>query len=191
MYFIIGVFVFTIVCLIVGLVGGLLYLIYLPFKRKLINSGKLDKKVSHKINIAYIAFLGLFSLYHTYTAFFPTDSFYKDEFVYNTGIDFPESGIIQKKDSWYPDLHGDYWSAAIAEFPEEDYEKLYGTISSSEKFEVDTTRQGIGITADFQKLVSHIPKEDIEIVYVKKRGEWFKVAFLKDKKTIIFERSSS
>ena len=179
-----------IVSIFVGLAGGLLYLLYLPIKRRLTNSGKLSKKTSRKINIVYVAVLSLFAIYQTYEAIFPSDSFYKDEFAYNTGIDFPSSGEIKKKDSWYPDMHGDYWSAAIAELSSEDYETLFKTLRASAKFETDTTLQGIGVTADYDALTSHIQKQDIEKVYVKKRGGWFKIAFLRDKKTIIFERLS-
>ena len=181
----------VIVSIVTGIIGGLLYLIYLPFKRRFIRTEKLSTKISRKINLAYIAVLGLFALYQTYDAIYPSDSFYKDEFTYYTEIEFPESGVIHKKEASYPDMHGDYWSAAIAEFSVEDYEKISWALSNSAKFDIDTTQQGIGITADFKALSKHIPKQDINIVYVKKRGEWFKIAFLKDRKTIIFERSSS
>ncbi|MFT2010208.1 hypothetical protein ACMA1I_16150 [Pontibacter sp. 13R65] len=173
-----------------GLIGGLLSLIFLPFKRRLIRSDKLTKETGRKINIAFIAALGLFAVYQTYDAIYPSDSFYKNEFTSNTGIDFPKSGVIQKKNAWYPTMHGDYWSAAIAEFSPEDYETLHRIFTASDKFETDTTRQGIGATVDYRDLTSHIQKQDIERVYARKRGGWFKIAFLRDKKTIIFEKVS-
>lgn len=166
-------------------------MIYLSFKRRLISPGKLSKEISRRINITFITLLGLFAFYQTYDAIYPSDRFYKDEFTYNTEIDFPKSGIIHKKDAWYPDMLGDYWSAAIAEFSREDYETLSQTLNASDKFETDTIRQGIGAKADFDTLTSHILKQNIEKVYVKKEGGWFNIAFLRDKKTIIFEKVSS
>jgi len=45
--------------IITGLIGGLLYSIYLPFKIRLLKSGKLTKRLSKRINLIYIAFLCL------------------------------------------------------------------------------------------------------------------------------------
>lgn len=46
-----------IVVFAIGLFGGLLYLIYLPFKRRLIKSGKLTDKLNRQINQGFILLL--------------------------------------------------------------------------------------------------------------------------------------
>ncbi len=190
-YVIIGGFVFLAVCIGYGLGGGLLYLIYLPFKKRLLKNGKLTKQKNRLINRSYIGLIFLLAIFSTWTAFFPMNGFYRDEFEYNTGLKFPDSGKIIDKDSEYPDFHGDYWAAAIFEVNEVDFNKLKADLKINENFQVDTTNQRIGITREFYDLTKEITDEQIEIVFSNKTKEWFKVAFLKDGKTIIFERSST
>lgn len=48
-----------IISIITSLIGGLLYLIYFPFKIRLLKSGKLTKRVSRKINLIYLVCLSL------------------------------------------------------------------------------------------------------------------------------------
>ncbi len=130
-------------------------------------------------------------IFFIYTAFYPTDSFYEDEFEYNTGIKLPPSADILDKDASYPDQHGDYWSAAIIQLNESDYSKLKTELSKATNFEEDTTQHKIGVTTDYIRLTDDIKKNEIQIVYSNKKEQWFKIAFLTDKKRIIFERASS
>jgi hypothetical protein len=190
-YLIIGGLVFFMVCIAYGLGGGLLYLIYLPFKKRLINNGKLTRQKSRLINRLYIGLIFLLAIFSTWTAFFPMNGFYKDEFENNTELEFPDSGKIIAKDSEYPDFHGDYWAAAIFEVNDKDFKDLKTELMNIENFQVDTSNQKIGITREFDNLILNIEYKDIEIVFFNKTKEWFKVAFLKDGKTIIFERSST
>jgi len=60
----------------------------------------------------------------SYTAVYPNDSFYYDEFEYVTNRKIPESAKIKFKDSSYPDFHGDYFSKSIIELSQPDYNKL-------------------------------------------------------------------
>jgi len=162
-YFIIGGLLFIAVSLLTGLIGGLIYLCYLPFKNRLFKSGKLTLIRSRQINRAYVLILFIISSSQTYFAFFPTNSFYKDEFKFNTGLDLPSSADIIDKDSEYPDLHGDYWASAIIKLDESDYTKLKADISKLNDFQIDTTSQKIGITYDF--LTKDIKESDLEIVF--------------------------
>lgn len=129
--------------------------------------------------------------FYIYTAFYPTDSFYREDFASNTNIKLPNTAKILAKDASYPDQFGDYWSSAIIQLNEDEYLKLESELSKSKNFEIDTTNQKIGITKEYSKLTENISENEIKIVYYNKNKEWFKVAFLKDKKRIIFERSSS
>lgn len=190
-YFVVGALVLLCICIVVGLAGGLIYLIYLPFKKRLIKSGRLTLTHSRRINKIYILVLFLFAASQTYFAFFPTNSFYKDEFKYNTGINLPSSADIIDKDSDYPDMHGDYWASAIIRLNKNDYDELKKDIAKKIDFEVDTTNQRIGITHKYDILTKDINTNSIDIVYSNSKKEWFKLAFLKDGRTIIFERSST
>lgn len=190
-YFIIGGLLFLAVSLLTGLIGGIIYWCYLPFKKRLLKSGKLTLIRSRQINNTYIFILFIIASSQTYFAFFPRNSFYIDEFKFNTGLDLPTSADIIDKDSEYPDLHGDYWASAIIELDESDYSKLRADISKLNDFQIDTTSQKIGITREYDILTKDIKESDLDVVYFNLKKEWLKVAFLKDKRTIIFERSSS
>lgn len=71
--------------------------------------------------IAVIAF-------ELYTAYYPLDSFFKNDFLTVTGIDFPVSGNFKFKEASVPDIHGDYTSCAVIEVSESDYEALRSKI---------------------------------------------------------------
>ncbi|MBX7204031.1 MAG: hypothetical protein K1X81_01275 [Bacteroidia bacterium] len=192
--FIVGLLLFLVEIFVISIIGGLIYLIYLPIKKKLLKSGKLTLSLSQKINRIYISsfficFLILFSF--SYIGVFPRDSFYIEEFKYNTGLELPDSAEIITKDASYPDFFGDFWAAAIIELSTEDYEKLKNNISHLKNFKIDTTSQKIGITEAYNVLTKEIKESDLDIVFFNNKQHWFKVAFLKDKRTIIFERSSS
>ena len=63
-------------------------------------------------------------IYQMCTAVYPPDSFYKGEFERVTGLPFPASGSFIVKDASYPDIHGDYCSAALIKVSQEDYADL-------------------------------------------------------------------
>lgn len=172
---------FILVVLVVGIPSTILYFLY----------KWLTKKGQKKIGVIILVAIFGFLTYSIYTAIYPSNQFYIDEFEINTGLEFPKSGKITIKDSNYPDQHGDYGSTAIIEFNKIEYEQLKTNIASLKNFQVDTTRQGIGITTECRKLTKGYSKNDFEIIYYNTEKEWFKVAFLRNKKTIIFERCSS
>lgn len=64
------------------------------------------------------------ALFEVYTAIYPLESFYKEEFKKVTGLDFPASGRFLFKDASYPSWQGDYESCAIIEVSREDYVML-------------------------------------------------------------------
>ena len=192
--FIVGLFLLLFAGLIIGIIGGLFYLIYLPFKKNRLTTGKLTERTSRKINKTYIIFLSICSLILfaiSYNDVFPNDDFYTEEFTLYTGIKLPASADIKEKDASYPDFFGDFSAVAIIELNSNDYDKLKKDISQLKNFQVDTTSQKIGVTDIFETLAEKIKKSDIEIVFLKSDAEWFKLAFLKDGRTIILEKQSS
>ena len=104
--------------LIISLIPvGLAYLVFLW----------LTKKGYKKIGLAILATVTIWTVYSSYTAFYPTDSFYEDEFEYNIGLDFPTSGDILTKDASYPDLHGDYSATVLFKTDKNDFNKILTT----------------------------------------------------------------
>ncbi|MCK4635721.1 MAG: hypothetical protein KAT32_02560 [Candidatus Moranbacteria bacterium] len=113
-------FIFAIIFSIFALISFLLY--------------KLGKKINKKVGV----FLALTSIivfcYFTYTAFFPTDSFYEDEFKSIVGLDFPNSGKIIEQSATYPDFHGDYHSNFTVKLSKNDFTELLNFIKNDEYF---------------------------------------------------------
>ena len=59
------IFYVFVILIVVGISSGIIFLIYLPFRKRLIKSGKLSKKLDKRINFSFIGFallviLGLF-----------------------------------------------------------------------------------------------------------------------------------
>jgi hypothetical protein len=190
-YFIIVGLFFIVVSLVTGLIGGLLYFCYLPFKKRFLKSGKLTLIRSRQINKAYIFILFIIAVSQTYIVFFPTDNFYKEEFKINTGFELASSANIIGKKSDIPDFHGDYEASAIIQLDKDDYIKLKTEFSEDLNFEIDTSSQKIGRTQSYFTLTKDIKESQIEVVYSNIKKDWFRIAFLKDGQTIIFESSST
>lgn len=98
----------------------------------------LSKKGYKKIGLIVLFSVIGGMIYIIYTAIYPTDSFYKDEFENFTEIEFPKSAKIIWKDSSYPDIHGDYQAGMIFIADSADYENLLNQIKSNPIFSTDT-----------------------------------------------------
>ncbi|WP_129876723.1 hypothetical protein [Mucilaginibacter terrigena] len=70
----------------------------------------------------------IFLSYEIYTAIYPTDSFYFDEFKKVTSLDIPKSAEVIDKTVSYPDFHGDYTSCSIIKLSKADYTMLLDTL---------------------------------------------------------------
>lgn len=75
--------------MILVLFGGLLYLLYLPFKTHLLKTGKLTVKNSKRINYIYLTSLLLIGIIFYSFKDYRTPS--KDRFEKTTNIKLPES----------------------------------------------------------------------------------------------------
>lgn len=100
---------------------GFSVLIYLFIKRQGYN------KRWH--TLATLPLLG--AAYMVYSAFYPGNSFYENEFTTGTGLTLPESTTINFKSSTYPDFHGDYSSTFIAVVGEDFYDELSTVLPES------------------------------------------------------------
>jgi hypothetical protein len=85
--------------------------------------------------IAIIVLLAFYSFiaYNIYTAIFPTDDFYYDEFRTVTLKPIPKSAVIVKKTASYPDFHGDYTSVSLIKLSKQDYRKLLSEIRADKR----------------------------------------------------------
>ncbi|NOY51051.1 MAG: hypothetical protein GXO88_10890 [Chlorobi bacterium] len=130
-------FLFGLVAIISFLVSIPIYYLIKYGKNKLFKTDSIwltDKK----IKLILTAMIILFSAYQTYTAFYPTDSFYIDEFANNTNIEFPSNAKILVKGASYPDIHGDYSASAIFKTDEKNIRILIKSIDTNINFKKDT-----------------------------------------------------
>jgi hypothetical protein len=89
--------------------------------------GHVGRQISWVILCLTIVIAAVFS-FEAYKKTYPLESFYKEEFVKVTGLDFPSSGQFLFKEASYPAFNGDYESCALIEVSMEDYMKLRSNI---------------------------------------------------------------
>lgn len=169
----------------------IILIVGLPVLIAILGYNWLKRKGHKKFSFAFlILILGSLS-YIIYSAFYPNDSFYVREFESNTNIPFPASGFIINKDATYPDQHGSFTAVAVIRLSTQDYRVVYQKIRTDTVFQVDTGLYHFaGGTSDFFE-DKGIAISKINIVLVGLRRAQFKIGFVNDGKTIVFERHSS
>jgi hypothetical protein len=177
--------IFLVVSLVIAIIGGLIYLLYIPIKRKLLRNGKLTKYRSKQINISYILILVLISTYQTFDAFFPSQSFYEGEFKTVTLRDIPRSAEFIKKNSSYPDFHGEYCSSSQIKLSKEDYKKLAAELILDKRF----IRNGEAIgSAEFDKSLGDKNSKNIALNFIRpiegQEDHYFFIGFYDDNETV-------
>ena len=147
------------------------------------------KKTRHRKIAIFISLLiiGAFT-YFIYSSFHPNDNFYITDFERNTLIKLPKSTKIIDKDATFPDQHGHYTSRAIFELNEQDYLNVFRKLKNDSLFEVDTNK--IKFFMDTEKFFKEndIEFNKIDFMMIGGGEVQLKTGFLKDHKTIIFER---
>lgn len=151
---------------------------------------QLRKKGFKKIGLLIFIGIIIWTLSSIYFAFYPTNRFYKKEFESNTKLDFPKTGKVISKGAEYPDLHGDYASAAKFEFVQKDYLGILNKIKTDSTFMIDTNTYSN--SAYFRNKIEDFNMNSIENKFTKsdRVDKTFNIWFIKDKKTVIIERSS-
>jgi hypothetical protein len=121
-----------------------------------------------------------------YTAIYPPDSFYEDEFLGVSGLTFPPSGDVVFADATYPDLHGDYCSACLIDVDSTDYSLL------QEKCKTDTSGGFCG-SPSWYALVKHLGYDpEFSALQRKEEGDTYTLwGLLKNRRSVIVYRSSS
>ena len=175
---------FLVILIIVVIVGLLIFISVFSYRW-------LIKKGYNKARFILPFMTLATTLFFIYPAIYPNDKFYKKEFEDNTSILFPNSGVIIKKDATYPDIHGDYTARAIIRLSKPDYKDIYSKLKADNVFKVDTNTNHFLIeTVDFLKS-KNINDNTLKFILIGVRKAQFKIGFIIDGETIIFERHSS
>lgn len=148
----------------------------------------LNRKFPNKI-YRYLAFTPIIiSTYFIWTAFYPTEDFYKDEFKNVTQIEFPKKSKFIYKTATFPDHFGDYNSVFLLETTQEEIEKIKIQI---EKLKFEQIKE--------DKWHSHETKTAIQKTKTKIKhqynyevegGKNYYVALFDDNKTVLIRRMS-
>lgn len=142
-----------------------------------------------------VCFIGSY-IYLQYSWFFPPDSTFENEFVQITGLGFPESGeVLQGAESGL-DPHGDYSSCARMEVDPLHYERLLDSISSDTSFSATHFATDINFVTsnEFQHVTKGIKASNYFRTFSKgfsNKNLYRFVGFMRDRRTIIFYRTSS
>lgn len=169
------IFILILILLVFGLV------VLLPLLIKFLN--RHDRRLKFLLLIPVII-LSTF----IYTAIYPLDNFYKQDFKEVTGIDFPDDGEIIYKTAGYPDQFGDYGSVSIIKVDKNFYERLPDQLKEKGLTETDE-RTG---SVEFDKAMNKIKDKRIEKEFsLEVDGRvYYYVALLSDKESIMVYRQS-
>jgi hypothetical protein len=179
------IFVFCLMFIIFSIGGGILYLIYLPFKIYLTRKQKLSRELSRKINIAYVLTILFTIIYITYDSLYPSESFYEEEFKTVTLREIPESAEFIEKSASYPDFKGEYCSSSQIKLSKSDYDKLLKELNDDKKI---TEEKEIVFFSEFKNTLKE--KEETKIIkkFTRKiEGEedhYLNIFFYNDEQTI-------
>lgn len=132
-----------------------------------------------------LTILQIIIFYFIYTAFYPDDSFYFEEYRSVVGKTPPQSAKVINGFATYPDFQGSYNSVALIELSTDDYQKLYNEVHQSDRFnEADLIH-----TETLQEAIK--PNKKIKNIKWKERTnskegwEHLFIGFSGDKKTVV------
>jgi hypothetical protein len=184
-YWIMGIIVFIITLIFIGICGGIIYLIYLPIRNQLLKTEKLTKNRSKQINRIYIIAIFLISIIITYDAFFPSESFYEEEFKQVTLREIPKSAEFVSKTSSYPDFHGDYCSSSQIKLSKEDYQKLLNELKVDQR--IIQNGQSVGFE-EFNYTLGNKTEKNFTTSFIREipgeEDHYMYIAFYNDNETI-------
>jgi len=157
---------------------GICYLIY-RFTRR--------RKYSKFLN--WLALIPLMILiYVIYTAIYPNEDFYENDFAKVTGEPFPANGDIIYKNATYPDQFGDYTSISIVKVDSSYLQQLKNKLIQKGYQENEEEMMTSEYLEDADEVSDK--KIELELTAQKKLGVVYRIGFLSDKETIFIERSS-
>ncbi len=172
--------IFWYLLIIFSSITGLLVLIsFLGYKW-------LKRKDYPKIAIAIPAIIMGAFFYSIYTAFYPTDNFYFEEFKEVTLRQVPESAIVIRKSASYPDMHGDYCSASLIRLSRQDFIILFDELSQDKRL----VKNGELISSsEFEEVIGNSKPENIKFSFIRQITEkedlYLYIGFMDDQETIV------
>lgn len=116
--------------LVIAAIVAILPLVLIAF----ISQKKSNRKLKYAI-IFILSMIQLWIFYSIYTAFYPEDSFYFEEYAMVVGKQVPKSAKIIDKSASYPDIHGKYSSVSLIKLSDSDYKILINEINKGKNFE--------------------------------------------------------
>ena len=127
-------------------------------------------------------------VYILYSAVYPGEDFYKEDFKEITGLEFPHNGKILYKTASFPDQFGDYASTAVVRvslsFYSELEDHLQQTITHNQKNE--------WFKSQFNSIAQKTVQQPIVryFYWQPEDGKYFGVGFLTDNQSVIVHRTS-
>jgi hypothetical protein len=161
----------------------LLYLVLPIIIIKLFYSWFYKKGLKNIAKIFITLCLAFFS-YNIYTAFFPNESFYIEEYEINTNLNFPKNVKFISKYASYPDIHGDYISICLVQLSATEFYKLYNKVVNDSSFIADESIYCLNYIGN---KISEIEKNNI-IKIVRKNG--IQIGFINNQQKIIISKIS-
>ncbi|MEO6148897.1 MAG: hypothetical protein ABIN95_08020 [Mucilaginibacter sp.] len=135
--------------------------------------------------------IAIFALiaYPFYTAFYPNDNFYFDEFKTITLIQAPPSADIICKVASYPDQHGDYSAAALIKLSKKDYRNLSFQLSNDKRMK----ESQIIHNEEFNEVIGDLKENHIKQYYIREvedESYYLYIGLIDDGQSIIINRVS-
>ena len=170
--------IFGALILLLLVIVGTSYFIY-----RFIKKGNFDKRLRTLALIPFIIFG-----YFVYDAFYPSDSFYKQDFSEVTGLKFPENGNIKYKTATFPDHFGDYTSIMVVDIDTTSFNQLPGHLISR-GFSEDSLQMD---SDEFKDIEERLGRLDVErrFSFEEGGGVYYYVGFMADKHSLIIQRTS-
>ncbi|MCF1749625.1 hypothetical protein [Mariniradius sediminis] len=140
------------------------------------------RHIGPTLAIGYTVFL----LYSVYTAIYPTDDYFFNEFELVTLRETPLSAVVVRKEASYPDFHGDYCSAALLLLTEEDYRNLLDDLGDDQRFSKMAKGDYLG-SFEFTAAMDTLSTDQIVQGFVRYTSgdENLYIGFLDDGKTVV------
>ena len=183
LYIDIGGLIFLIIAGVIGLT-----LLAIPYAGLYFLHKWLTKKGYRKVGLTLIIAFTVYLGYSTYTAIYPTDSFYFSEFKEVTLREAPKSATVINKDASYPDFHRDYCSASLITVSNDDYSSLLNELTNDKRITKNKPEEIIG-SSELYKVMGSFKPEQIIYSFTRsiagQEDHYLYIGFLDDKKTIV------
>ncbi len=127
--------------------------------------------------------------YFVYTAFYPTEAFYREDFREVTGVAFPADGAITYQSTTFPDHFGDYTSVSVVRVDKAFYHRLLGRLPAQGFTSPGPDNLGLFESSRIKdQLGGRVVAQEYS---VEKPNGWVGyVGFLSDGQTLIVQRAS-